>query len=153
LDLIRSKKRRVAEIDFGYVGDIEDVNSRELRLLLDENIVPVIAPLTHDGNGQIFNTNADTIASEIATELSNYYNVYLFYCFDKKGVLRNPNDESSIIYDLSLPLFNEYREDGIISEGMIPKLENGFKAKLKGVKEVLITNSENIATGKGTRLV
>ncbi len=153
LDLIRSKKRPVTDVDYGFVGDIEDVNSRELRLLLNENIVPVIAPLTHDGNGQILNTNADTIASEIATELSDYFNVYLFYCFDKKGVLLDPNDELSIIYDLNLPLYNQYKTEGIINEGMLPKLDNGFRAKLKGVKEVLITNAENIATGKGTRLV
>lgn len=153
LDLIRSKKRPVTNIDYGFVGDIEDVNSRELRLLLNENIVPVVAPLTHDGNGQILNTNADTIASEIATELADYFNVYLFYCFEKKGVLLNPDDEQTIIHDLSLPLFKQYQEDGTISEGMIPKLDNGFRAKLKGVKEVLITNAENIATGRGTRLV
>lgn len=153
LDLIRSKKRPVTNIDYGFVGDIEDVNSRELRLLLNENIVPVVAPLTHDGNGQILNTNADTIASEIATELADYFNVYLFYCFEKKGVLLNPDDEQTIIHDLSLSLFKQYQEDGTISEGMIPKLDNGFRAKLKGVKEVLITNAENIATGRGTRLV
>jgi len=153
LDLMRSRKRTVAEIDYGFVGDIEDVNSRELRLLLGENIVPVIAPLTHDGKGQILNTNADTIASEVATELANYYNVYLFYCFEKKGVLVDPNDEKTIIYELSLPLFKQYQEEGVITTGMIPKLDNGFRAKMNGVKEVLITNTDNIATGKGTRLV
>ncbi len=93
LDLIRAKKRPVEPIDYGFVGDVEEVNSRELRLLIDENIIPVLAPLTHDGNGSLLNTNADTIASEIATELSNYFNVYLFYCFDKKGVLLAENDE------------------------------------------------------------
>ncbi len=153
LDLIRSRKRPVEQIDYGFVGDIEDVNSGELRMLLEENVVPVIAPLTHDGKGQIFNTNADTIASDMATELSNYYNVYLFFCFEKKGVLINPEDEKTIIYDLSYPLFKQYRDEGIISAGMIPKLENGFRAKQKGVKEILITNPENIASGRGTRLV
>lgn len=153
MDLIRSKKRPVQEIDYGFVGDVEDVNSRELRILLEENIVPVIAPLTHDGKGQLFNTNADTIASEIATELSNYYNIYLFYCFEKKGVLLNPEDESTVIYDLDRTMFMKYKEEGVISAGMIPKLENGFNAKQKGVKEVLITNAENIATGRGTRLM
>ncbi len=153
LDLIRSKKRPVQEIDYGFVGDVEDVNSRELRILLDENVVPVIAPITHDGKGQLFNTNADTIASEIATELSNYYNVYLFYCFEKKGVLINQEDESSLIYDLNRTMYMQYKTEGVISAGMIPKLENGFRAKQKGVKEVLITNAENIATGRGTRLI
>ena len=153
LGLIKAKKRIVGDIDFGFVGDVDDVNSRELRILLNENLFPVIAPLTHDGNGQILNTNADTIASEIATELSRYFNVYLFFCFEKKGVLRNQDDETSIIYELDSTLFQEYKDEGIINAGMIPKLENGFNAKKKGVKEVLITNAQNIATGRGTRLI
>jgi len=152
-NLIEAHKRPVADIDYGFVGDVDDVNVSELRLLINENVVPVIAPLTHDGKGQILNTNADTIAAELATELANHYNVYLFYCFEKKGVLTNPEDESSVVYDLDRELFNKYTREGIISEGMIPKLENGFRAKHKGVKEVLITNPENISTGRGTRLV
>lgn len=153
LDLIRATKRPVKEIDYGYVGDVEEVNSRDLRVLIEENAVPIIAPLTHDGKGSLLNTNADTIASEIAIELSNYYSVYLFYCFEKKGVLSDPNDENSIIYDLEPLLFQKYQQEGIISEGMIPKLETGFRAKKNGVKEVLITNPENISTGRGTRLI
>lgn len=153
LGFIRAKKRPVQDVDYGFVGDVEDVNSRELRLLLNENVVPIIAPITHDGNGQLLNTNADTIASEIATELSAYYNVFLFFCFDKKGVLLDQNDETSIIYDLDSMLFQQYKDEGIISAGMIPKLENGFRAKRKGVKEVLITNAQNIVTGRGTRLI
>lgn len=152
LDLIRAKKRPVKEIDYGFVGDVEEVNTKELRLLINENIVPVIAPLTHDGNGNLLNTNADTIASEIATELANNYSVYLFYCFEKKGVLLDPEDDTSVIYDLDHTLFEKYKNEGTISAGMIPKLDNGFQAKQKGVKEVLITNPENIATGRGTRL-
>lgn len=153
LDLIKAQKRPVKDIDYGFVGDVDDVNAAELRLLINENVVPVIAPITHDGKGQLLNTNADTIASELATELSNYFNVYLFYCFEKKGVLSDPSDESSLIYDLDISLFNLYKNEGVIREGMIPKLENGFRAKMKGVKEILITNPENISTGRGTRLV
>ncbi|GAB1453091.1 acetylglutamate kinase [Draconibacterium sp.] len=153
LGLIRAKKRVVGEIDYGFVGDVEDVNSRELRLLLNENVIPVIAPLTHDGNGQLLNTNADTIASEIATELSRYFNVYLFFCFEKKGVMLDQNDENSLIHELDSSLFQQYKNEGVINSGMIPKLDNGFQAKRKGVKEVLITNAENIATGRGTRLI
>lgn len=153
LGFIRSRKRPVKDIDYGFVGDVEDVNSRELRLLLSENVIPVIAPLTHDGNGQLLNTNADTIAAEIATELSAYFNVFLFFCFEKKGVLMDQNDEKSMIFELDSLLFQQYIEEGIITEGMIPKLENGFSAKRKGVKEILITNAENIATGRGTRLI
>lgn len=152
LDLIRARKRPVKEIDYGFVGDVEEVNTKELRLLINENIVPVIAPLTHDGEGNLLNTNADTIASEIATELSNNFSVYLFYCFEKKGVLIDPDDDSSVIYDLDTALFDKYKNEGTITEGMIPKLDNGFRAKRKGVKEVLITNPENIASGRGTRL-
>ena len=153
LDLIRAKKRPVGEIDYGFVGDVNNVNSRELRLLINENITPVIAPLTHDGKGNLLNTNADTIASELAIELTNYFNVYLFYCFEKKGVLSIPDDDNSVIYHLDSDLFREYQENGIINAGMIPKLENGFRAKRNGVKEVLITNPENIAEGKGTRII
>lgn len=153
LDLVRAKKRSVESVDFGFVGDVEEVNSRDLRILLNENIVPVIAPLSHDGNGTLLNTNADTIASEIAKELARHYSVYLFYCFEKRGVLLDPQDDSTLIYDLDMELFNQYKSEGKISTGMIPKLENGFRAKRNGVKEVLITNPDNIATGRGTRLV
>ena len=153
LGFIRSRKRPVKDVDFGFVGDVEEVNTRELRLLLNENVIPVVAPLTHDGFGQLLNTNADTIAAEIATELSAYYNVFLFFCFDKKGVLMDQNDEKSMIFELDSMLFQQYIQEGIISEGMIPKLENGFRAKRKGVKEILITNAENIANGRGTRLI
>ncbi|MDR2911652.1 MAG: acetylglutamate kinase [Bacteroidales bacterium] len=153
LDLIRAKKRHVGEIDYGFVGDVENVNTNELKLLINENITPVIAPLTHDGKGNMLNTNADTIASELAIELTNYFDVYLFYCFEKKGVLMNPDDENSVIHDLDFDLFTKYKENGIINTGMIPKLENGFRAKRSGVKEVLITNPDNIANGKGTRII
>lgn len=153
IDLIRAKKRPIEPIDYGFVGDVEEVNSRDLRILLNENIVPVIAPLSHDGNGNLLNTNADTIASELAKELARHYSVYLFYCFEKKGVLLDPQDESTLIYDLDSDLFNQYKLEGKISAGMIPKLENGFQAKRNGVKEVLITNPENISSGRGTRLV
>jgi len=153
LGLVRAKKRPVQDIDFGYVGDVEEVNSRELRMLLKETVVPVIAPITHDGKGQLLNTNADTIASEIATELSAFYNVFLFYCFEKKGVLLDQNDETSVIFELDQMLFEQYKNEGIISAGMIPKLENAFRSKRKGVKEVLITNAQNIATGRGTRII
>ena len=152
-NLIKAHKRPVTDIDYGFVGDVDDVNVSELRLLIEENVVPVIAPLTHDTKGQLLNTNADTIASELATELSNFYKVFLFFCFEKRGVLLNPDDEASVIYDLNLAQFNEYKAEGVISAGMIPKLENGFRAKMKGVQEILITNPENISTGRGTRLI
>lgn len=153
LDLIRAHKRPLKEIDYGFVGDIEDVNTHELELLLNENAVPVIAPLTHDGEGNLLNTNADTIASELAIELSNKHGVHLLYCFEKKGVLAVPDDDNSVVYEMDAILFKEYQENGIISAGMIPKLDNGFRAKRNGVKEVIITNSENVASGGGTSLL
>lgn len=153
LNLLTARKRPVQEIDYGFVGDVSNVNSRELRLLINESVVPVVAPLTHDGNGQLLNTNADTIAAELAVELSRYYNVYLFFCFEKKGVLLNADDENSVITELSNLDFQNYRNDAVIKAGMIPKLENGFRAKKQGVKEVLITNPDNMLTGKGTRLI
>ena len=153
LNLISAVKRPVGEIDYGFVGDIDDVNSREIRMLIDENVVPVVAPLTHDGKGNLLNTNADTIASELASELSNHFNVFLFYCFDKKGVLTDPQDDNSVIYDLDAENYNNLKTAGKINTGMIPKLDNGFKAKRNGVKEVLITNTENMAEGRGTRLI
>ncbi|MDX8340189.1 acetylglutamate kinase [Draconibacterium sp. IB214405] len=153
LGLIKAHKRPVQEVDYGFVGDVDDVNASELRMLINENVIPVVAPLTHDGKGQLLNTNADTIASELAIELSNRFKVYLFYCFEKPGVLTDPNDETSVIYDLNYKLFDQYKNEGVISEGMIPKLDNGFRAKAKGVQEILITNPENVSTGRGTRLI
>jgi acetylglutamate kinase len=153
LDLIKAKKRAVGEIDYGYVGDVENVNSRELRLLLNENVVPVIAPLTHDGSGQILNTNADTIAAHLAIDLANYFKVFLFYCFEKRGVLSDPLDDDSVISELTELEFLKHQESGVISTGMIPKLQNGFKALYSGVNQVLITNPQNFSKGRGTRLL
>jgi acetylglutamate kinase len=153
LDLIRARKRPVGLIDYGFVGDVENVNIRELRLILAENVIPVIAPITHDGHGTLLNTNADTIASQVAIEFSHYFKVLLFYCFEKRGVLSDPLDENSVMGELSESAFLELEEAGIISSGMIPKLYNGFKAIHNGVSEVLVTNPENFAKGRGTRLV
>ena len=153
LDLVRARKRPVEDTDYGYVGDIEKVNSRELRFLLSENVIPVVAPLTHDGNGMILNTNADTIASRLAIEFSNFFKVLLFYCFEKRGVLADPLDENSVLGELSETECITYQELGVISSGMIPKLFNGFRALHNGVSEVLITNPENFFKGRGTRLV
>ncbi len=153
MSLVRTRKRPVQTIDYGFVGDVEEVNTRELRLLLNENVVPVIAPITHDGNGLLLNTNADTMAAELAADLAAFYNVFLFYCFEKRGVLLDPANDSSVIFELDYFQYEDYKTQGIISSGMIPKLENAFMAKKRGVKEVLITNAENIANGRGTRIV
>jgi acetylglutamate kinase len=153
LDLIRARKRPATDIDYGFVGDVENINTRELRLLLNENVVPVVAPLTHNGSGQLLNTNADTIAAQLAIDLSHHFKVFLFYCFEKRGVLSNPLDDDSVIPELSEQSFIENQELGIISTGMIPKLQNGFKALYNGVSEILITNPQNFSKGRGTRLI
>jgi len=150
MDFIRSFKRPVKDIDYGFVGDITEVNTREICWLLEQNIVPVIAPLTHDGKGLLLNTNADTIASELAIAFSNHYNVTLVYCFEKNGVLLNPDDENSVIRDLDRKSYMEYKNKGIISEGMIPKLDNAFKALGNGATRVLITKAENLTKSSAT---
>jgi acetylglutamate kinase len=152
LDLIRARKRPVETVDFGLVGDVEEVNTHELRLLLYENVIPVVAPLTHDGHGTLLNTNADTIAAHLGIELSHHYKVLLFYCFEKRGVLADPSDENSVIGELTETTYNELKESGIVSSGMVPKLFNGFKALHNGISEVLITNPDNFYKGRGTRL-
>lgn len=152
LNVIKAKKRPVKDIDYGFVGDVMGVNTSELRLLLNEEVVPVMAPITHDTYGQLLNTNADTIAADLAIELSNYYSVNLFYCFEKKGVLMNSEDENSVIPELSYNRFKELQSEGIIKEGMIPKLDNGFTAMRNGVSQILITNPNQISMARGTRL-
>ena len=152
MDIIRSVKRPVKDIDYGFVGDVIDVNTKELSIMMDQGIAPVMAPLTHDGKGQLLNTNADTIASELAMALANHFKVRLIYCFEKDGILSNPDDDSSVIYELDSKLYNEYKNDGTIAAGMIPKLDNSFKALHNGVSEVVITNANNLTrqSAKGT---
>ena len=137
-NLIESVKRPVKEIDYGLVGDIKKINSIFLKNLIDQNLIPVICSITHDKNGQLLNTNADTISSEIAISLSEYYTVDLIYCHEKNGVLSNPNDDNSTFDKLNEKEFNNYIELKIISNGMIPKLTNSFYALNNGVKSVKI---------------
>jgi len=118
--------------------------------LISKGVVPVLAPLTHDHSGNLLNTNADTIACEAAKALSTYFEVTLMYCFDKKGVLLNENDENSIILRLTPFLFKQYVSDNIIQGGMIPKLENSFDALKAGVRKVVITRADLIHSQEGT---
>ena len=140
-NLIESVKRPVKEIDYGLVGDVKKINSIFLKNLLDDNIVPVICSITHDKNGQLLNTNADTITSEIAISLSKDYLVSLIYCHKKNGVLSNPDDDNSTIDTLNEKEFNNYVKLNIISNGMIPKLTNSFYALNNGVKSVKIVGN------------
>lgn len=153
MDVIRSEKRPVKDIDYGFVGDVKKVKADVLKLLLDQQIVPVLAPLTHDGQGNMLNTNADTIASETAQAMAEYYEVTLVYCFEKKGVLLDENDDDSVIPELDKVAFQKYTKEGIIQGGMLPKLENAFGSIEKGVKEVVITQATDIGKGRGTRII
>ncbi|MFY1614526.1 acetylglutamate kinase [Macellibacteroides fermentans] len=150
MNLIRSEKRPVTTVDYGYVGDVKEVNATLLVSLIKQGIVPVLAPLTHDKEGNMLNTNADTIAGETAKALASSFDVTLVYCFEKKGVLRDENDDNTLIPLINRNTFTQLVTEGIIQGGMIPKLENSFQAIEAGVKEVIITKADAIAPGQGT---
>lgn len=151
MDVLRSRKRPVKDgIDFGYVGDVERADGKALQTLIEAGIVPVMAPLTHDGHGNILNTNADTIAGETAKALAPFYDVTLIYSFEKKGVLANPDDDDSVIPTITPADFERYKADGTVAEGMIPKLENAFAAIDAGVGRVIITLASAIDGKHGT---
>ena len=150
MNLIRSEKRPVTTVDYGYVGDVKEVNATLLVSLIKQGIVPVLAPLTHDKEGNMLNTNADTIAGETAKALAASFDVILVYCFEKKGVLRDENDDNTLIPLINRNTFTQLVTEGIIQGGMIPKLENSFQAIEAGVKEVIITKADAIAPGQGT---
>ena len=137
-------------VDFGFVGDVDQANSSVLADFIGRGITPVIAPLTHDGQGHLLNTNADTIASETAKALASIFDVTLLYCFEKAGVLTNPDDEASVIPSLTRAIYNRYRADGTISGGMIPKIENALAAVEAGVERVIITKATAIDGAHGT---
>lgn len=151
-NVMRSDRRPVGEVDYGFVGDVKEVNAPFLSSLLDQNIVPVLAPLTHDCKGQLLNTNADTIAGETARALASAYKVTLIYCFEKPGVLLDENDDTSVIPYLSYYDFPRLVEDGTISGGMIPKIQNAFAALQAGVSSVLITKASSLDTLTGTTI-
>lgn len=140
-------------IDYGFVGDVDNVNAQALKTLIENGVTPIMAPLTHDGNGNILNTNADTIASETAKALAKHFNVTLIYCFEKPGVLSNPDDDSSVIPSITQADFARLTTTGVISGGMKPKIENALKATEAGVKRVIITSAEAIDGHHGTIIV
>ncbi|SFD05211.1 N-acetylglutamate kinase [Chitinophaga sp. CF118] len=145
-NIIPAVKRPVKEIDYGFVGDIDSakVQAVPLKALLEAGLTPVFAPLTHDGQGQMLNTNADTIASSLATALSQYYSVRLIYCFEKKGVLHDANDDNAVINLIDRQIYQELLADHILSDGILPKLENAFAAIESGVAEVLIGHADDV---------
>ena len=152
MNLMRSDKRPVAEVDYGFVGDVKEVNADLLASLIHQGIVPVLAPLTHDKQGHMLNTNADTIAGEAAKALAKHFEVTLMFCFEKNCVLLDENDDESVIPEFDRIAFKGYVEQGIIQGGMIPNLENAYQAIDAGVKQVIITQASEIHQGKGTRV-
>lgn len=154
IDVIRSHKRPMKNgVDYGFVGDVDRADGDKLHTLIEAGIVPVMAPLTHDGMGNILNTNADTIAGETAKALAKHYDVTLVFCFEKKGVLSNPDDDESVIPTITRANFDRYVADGTISGGMIPKIENAFNAIDAGVGRVVITKADSIGLNFGTVIV
>lgn len=143
---IQSVKRPVQEIDFGFVGDVEKVNPEIISLFLTNGITPVFCALTHNKKGQLLNTNADTIASEVAISLSKFYETHLYFCFEKAGVLRNVVDENSVIEHIDRKSYENLLAEGIIADGMLPKLHNCFHALNSGVAQVHIGNLNMIST-------
>lgn len=145
-NIIPAKKRPVKEIDFGWVGDIttNSVQVDILHNLLQSGAVPVFAPLTHDGEGHILNTNADTIASSLAVALSQLYQVRLIYCFEKKGVLEDVNDDNSVIQNINKEKYQQLLAEKKLFEGILPKIDNAFAAIDAGVNEVLIGDAKDL---------
>jgi acetylglutamate kinase len=141
---ILAHKRDKAGIDYGFAGDIDQVNASWFIQLLLNGQTPVVAPITHDGKGQLLNTNADTIAQEIATALSSFFEVVLIYSFEKPGVLKDVDDENSVIKKLHLGYYKELKETEKIFAGMIPKLDNAFKAIGAGVQKVIIGKGQEL---------
>ncbi|MDO4511155.1 MAG: acetylglutamate kinase [Bacteroidales bacterium] len=153
MNVILSDKRPVKTVDYGWVGDVKRVDGKALSTLIESGVVPVMAPLTHDGQGHILNTNADTIAAETAKGLAEFYDVTLVFCFEKKGVLRNADDDDSVIATIDRPTFEALKAEGVITDGMIPKLDNAFSTIAGGVKEVVITHASSLGDlSQGTHI-
>ncbi|MBR5698907.1 MAG: acetylglutamate kinase [Prevotella sp.] len=142
------------DLDYGFVGDVDAVAGSKIAHFIEAGITPVMAPLTHDGQGQLLNTNADTIASEVAKAMAaEGYDVTLVYCFEKPGVLRQADDDSSVIPVITADSFRQLTADGTISGGMLPKLQNAFAALRAGVSQVIITHATDLRGEKGTKIV
>ena len=141
INSIKSNKRQVKNIDYGFVGDVKEVASNSIDRLIKANFTPVFCAITHDGNGQLLNTNADTITSQVAIGMSKKYDTTIYYCFELNGVLRDINDQNSVIKYLNINTYNKLLKDGNIADGMLPKLENCFDALKNGVSKVNMGNT------------
>jgi acetylglutamate kinase len=153
-NVIQGVKRPVKDIDYGFVGDLTpaSVNAALLQQLIAAGITPVLCPIIHDGHGQLLNTNADTIASAVAVALADSFDVTLHYCFEKNGVLRDVNDDKSVILEINGASYAELKQQGVIADGMLPKLENAFAALNQGVTKVVIGHALNIGSDLHTVL-
>ncbi len=154
-NIIPATKRVIKDVDFGRVGDLESskLKAERLKLLLDNDFIPVFAPLTHDEQGHILNTNADTIASGLAIALSKFYAVRLLYCFEKKGVLENVDDDNSVINFINKEKYRQLCKEQKLFAGIIPKIDNAFAAISAGVKEVLIGSADDLIQNTTTETV
>ena len=146
-NLMPAIKRPVKDIDYGWVGDlnVDNIKTRSWQIFLDGGLIPVLAPLTHDGNGHILNTNADTMAASLSIALSRCYQVKLIYCFEKNGVLENAHDDASVISQLNTNTYHQLKKDKKLYAGILPKIDNAFNAINNGVKTVIIGNSADVS--------
>lgn len=149
---ILAVKRPVEEVDFGFVGDVVKVNILGIEAVLKDKIVPVYCAITHDGQGQILNTNADTITSALGSALSENYDVDLVFCFELNGVLKDPEDQDSVIDDITETAYSSLKMEKIVTNGMIPKIDNAFEALHNGVTNVFIKKYSNLGNDMGTRI-
>ena len=150
MNVMLAHRRPAGRVDYGFVGDVDKADGEALARLLQSGVVPVMAPLTHDGHSQLLNTNADTIAGETAKALAHHFEVTLVYCFEHAGVLKDANDEESLIPTINRASFEALVADGTVSGGMIPKIENCLQAVEQGVARVVITAADALGTDSGT---
>ena len=145
MNIVLSDKRKVSAVDYGWVGDVKKVNAEAVATLIESGCCPVVAPLTHDGCGHMLNTNADTMAGEMAKAMAAHYDVTLMFCFEKPGVLADENDDSSLIPTITPAVLDDLKRRGVVSGGMIPKLDNAIACVSAGVESVVITQADRIA--------
>lgn len=145
MNIVLSDKRKVSVVDYGWVGDVKRVNAEAVATLIESGCCPVVAPLTHDGCGHLLNTNADTMAGEMAKAMAAHYDVTLMFCFEKPGVLADENDDSSLIPTITPAVLDDLKRRGVVSGGMIPKLDNAIACVSAGVESVVITQADRIA--------
>lgn len=145
MNIVLSDKRKVSAVDYGWVGDVKRVNAEAVATLIESGCCPVVAPLTHDGCGHMLNTNADTMAGEMAKAMAAHYDVTLMFCFEKPGVLADENDDNSLIPTITPAVLDDLKRRGVVSGGMIPKLDNAIACVSAGVESVVITQADRIA--------